>query len=102
MPIHRRRETGRFPMGVFSILLGILSFLGFTGVGTLLANALVEQKTKWSSSFEFLANLSNTSLTVGVIAVFAIFGLLICTNLVVNGLTYNKVCKIEKQRRRKH
>ena len=34
-----------------------------------------------------------------VVSVCGFIGLLICLNLVMHGLTYNKLCKIERERR---
>ena len=87
-------------MGVISILLGIIAFLGFTSAGALLANVLIDQKVKFSTTFTALANISNTSILAVVIGVFGVIGLLICVSMVVQGLTYNKVSKLYKMANR--
>lgn len=83
-------------MGVISILLGIISFFGFTGAGALLANAVIDQKVKFSATFTALANISNASILIGIIAFCAIIGLLVCMNLVMHGLTYRKVSQLHQ------
>lgn len=81
-------------MGVISILLGIISFFCFTGVGAILANLVVDYKTTLSMAVKSLETVSNTSLLVGVVGIFAFIGLLIGMNLVMHGLTYMKLNKL--------
>ena len=88
-------------MGVISILLGIITFFCFTGAGAILANMLIEYKTTLSMAVTSLETVSNTSLMVGMVGLFAFLGLLIGMNLVLHGLTYNKVCKMMGQIKRK-
>ena len=88
-------------MGVISILLGIIAFFLFTGAGAILANAVVEAKAVLALSLSSLENISNTSLMVGIVAFFTFIGLLIGMNLVMHGLTYNKVAKMRTQLRRR-
>ncbi len=88
-------------MGVICILLGIITFLGLTGLGALAANALIEAKVALSQSLTTLASMSNTTIMVVVICVCAFIGLLIGLNLIMHGLTYNKVSKMYKMAKRK-
>ncbi|MBR7187201.1 MAG: hypothetical protein IKD53_01450 [Clostridia bacterium] len=87
-------------MGVISILLGIIAFIAFTGAGAILGNELVSLKTMFAASLTTLANVSSTSIMVGMIGVFGFIGLLIGISLIMQGLTYNKVVKIQKKLRR--
>ena len=89
-------------MGVISILLGIIAFIAFTGAGAILGNELVSLKTTFSMSLTTLANVSNTSIMVGVIGLFGFIGLLIGINLIVTGLNYSKVSKLYRRLRRKN
>lgn len=89
-------------MGVISILLGFIAFFLFTGAGAVLANALIEGKAVLALSFSSLESISNTSLMIGVVGLFAFIGLLIGVNLILNGLTYNKVNKIQTYMRHRH
>ena len=88
-------------MGVICILLGIITFFCFTGVGAILANMLIEYKTTLSMAVTSLSTVSNTSLMIGLVGLFAFIGLLIGMNLVMHGLTYNKVSKALSQLKRK-
>ncbi|MBR1820207.1 MAG: hypothetical protein IJ769_01150 [Clostridia bacterium] len=88
-------------MGVISILLGFISFFLFTGAGAILANALIEGKAVLALSFSSLESISNTSLMIGVVGFFAFIGLLIGMNLIMHGLTYNKIAKIQTYLRRR-
>ena len=88
-------------MGVISILLGIITFFCFTGAGAILANALIDYKNTLAMSVTSLETVSNTSLLIGVVGLFAFIGLLIGMNLIMHGLTYNKVSKIQTQLRRR-
>ena len=88
-------------MGVISILLGIITFLCFTGAGAILANMLIEYKTTLSMAVTSLETVSNTSLMIGMVGLFAFIGLLIGMNLVMHGLTYNKISKTLSQIKRK-
>ena len=87
-------------MGIVSILLGIIAFIGFTGAGVVLGNAVVDFKDSAAETLKTLNNYPNTSILIGIIAVFAIIGLLIMVGLVTQGITYNKVVKIQKRVRR--
>ncbi len=88
-------------MGVISILLGVIAFFLFTGAGAILANAVVEAKAVLALSLSSLESVSNTSLMVGIVGFFAFIGLLIGMNLIMHGLTYNKVAKMQNHMRRR-
>ena len=81
-------------MGIICILLGIITFFCFTGAGAILSNVLVDYKTTLAMSVTSLDTVSNTSLVVAVVGIFALIGLLIGMNLIMHGLTYNKVSKV--------
>lgn len=81
-------------MGVISILLGIITFFCFTGIGAILGNALVKYKNTLAMAVTSLETISNTTLLVCVTGIFAFIGLLIGVNLIMHGLTYNKVSKV--------
>ena len=88
-------------MGVISILLGIITFFFFTGVGAILANVLVDYKTTLAMAITSLKTVSDTSLMVGVVGMFAFIGLLIGVSMIMHGLTYNKVAKMQSHLRRR-
>lgn len=88
-------------MGYICILLGILVFLGFTAAGVGIANVLIGFKSTLAMMLTTLADTSNTTILIAVTGVFAFIGLMIGLSLFMQGLTYNKVCKIAKRRRRK-
>ena len=70
-------------MGIVSILLGAITFFLFTGAGAILANTLVEQKQTLSIAITSLKTISDTSLMVGVVGLFAFIGLLIGVSLII-------------------
>lgn len=84
-------------MGTICILLGLIIFLGFVFIGFIAANALAPLVTSLSGSLVSMS-ISNTELYVIVVGIFAFIGLLICLNLVMHGLTYNKVCKLARRK----
>ena len=86
-------------MGVISILLGIIAFILFTGAGAVLGNALVDLKTTFSMTLTTLSSISNGAIMGGVIGVMGFIGLLIGLSLIMQGLTYNKVCKLQRKLR---
>ena len=88
-------------MGVISILLGIITFFLFTGAGAIIANKVVEYKSLLALSITSLQTVSNTSVMIGIVCLFAFFGLLIGMGLVMHGLTYNKIAKLTGQLKRK-
>jgi len=87
-------------MGVISILLGIIALIAFTGAGAILGNQFVSLKATLSMSLTTLANISETSIMIGFIGLFGFIGLQVGVNLIMNGLTYNEVCKHQKKLRR--
>lgn len=88
-------------MGVISILLGVIAFFVFTGAGAILANRIVEWKAVLALSLSSLEKVSNTSLMIGVVAIFTFIGLLVGMNLIMHGLTYNKVSRMQTHLRRR-
>lgn len=84
-------------MGVISILLGIITFFCFTGIGAILANTLVEYKNTLSMAILSLKTVSDSTLMIGVVGFFAFIGLLIGMNLIMHGLTYNRIAKLQSQ-----
>lgn len=87
-------------MGVVCILLGFITFFCFTGVGAILANAVVNYKAILAMSLTSLKTVSDTSLMIGVVGIFVFLGLLIGMNLIMHGLTYNKVARMYNQVKR--
>ena len=88
-------------MGIVSILLGVITFFCFTGAGAILANTIVEQKQTLSMAITSLRTVSDTSLMVGVVGLFAFIGLLIGLSLIMHGLTYNRIAKLSNQLKRR-
>ena len=88
-------------MGVISILLGIIAFFCFTGAGAILAVKLVDYKAMMSLMLTDLASIPNGSLIALVVGIFTFIGLLIGVSLIMQGLTYNKVSRIQTQLRRR-
>ena len=86
-------------MGVISILLGLIAFFCFTAAGAITASYIEKTLARLSTSLTTLQAASTTTITAVIIGVFAFIGLLICINMVMNGLTYNKVNKIQKRLR---
>lgn len=88
-------------MGVISILLGIIAFIGFIGVGAVLGNVYIQSfKTLAQTFVSMQSGISDTTIMIAFIGVFGFIGLLICITMVMQGLTYNKVCKIQKRIRK--
>lgn len=88
-------------MGVISILLGIIAFIGFIGAGAVMGNVYIQSFKTLAQTFASMqSSLSDTTIMALFIGVFGFIGLLICITMVMQGLTYNKVCKIQKRIRR--
>ncbi len=86
-------------MGVISILLGFIAFFAFTAAGAIVANFLLDLvKTLAAMMTRIVVPQDGTVIAICV-AVFAFIGLLIGMNLFMQGLTYIKVSKIQKQLR---
>ena len=89
-------------MGIISIMFGIIVFAVFTGLGVILSNVVVALKDMLALTFVTLADVSATTMTIGIVSVCGFIGLMIGLSFIMQGLTYNKVCKIERRRRRRH
>ena len=88
-------------MGVISILLGIITFFLFILGGAKLSEVIVNYKAILSMSVTSLQTVSNLGLTIAVVVFFSFLGLLIGMNLVMQGLSYNKLNKIQTQLKRR-
>ncbi len=87
-------------MGVISILLGIITFFFFTGIGAIIANLLVDYKTTLALSITSLNTVSNAAMMAVVVGFFVFIGLLVGMNLIMHGLTYNKLSNLSNDIRR--
>lgn len=88
-------------MGIISILLGVIAIIAFVGVGAFLGNSFVDFMAKMGSSFVAMqVSLSDTAIMAIFIGVFGFIGLLAGMNLIMLGLNYNKLDKIQKRVRR--
>ena len=86
-------------MGTICIFLGIIFLIAFTAGGVLLSNSILA-----NSLYLSLLGMSNTpSSTIYLIVTGACFviGFLICMNLVMHGLTYNKLGKVYAKLKKK-
>ena len=83
-------------MGTICILFGLIIFLGSILGGFALTNYLVTS-TFAQALVSVIPNEPRTYIVV--VSVCGFIGLLICLNLVMHGLTYNQLCKIERERR---
>ncbi len=77
-------------MGIFSILLGIVSFVAFIFGGIRLGSILRIVKDNLAQNIVSLATVSSTAVEIIVIVFFAFIGLLIGMNLIMHGMTYRK------------
>lgn len=83
-------------MGTICILFGLIIFLGSILGGFVLTNSLLASQVAQT----FKGMIPNEPRTyIVIVSVCGFIGLLICLNLVMHGLTYNKLCKIERERR---
>ena len=84
-------------MGTICILLGLIIFFGSLFLGFAAANVLSGVIATLASS---MVSLPAGSMEVYIVSVgvCGFIGLLICLNLVMHGLTYNKVCKLARRR----
>lgn len=88
-------------MGVISILLGIIAFIGFLGAGAVMGNVFIRSFKTLAQTFVSMQQpLSDSAIMIAFIGIFGFIGLLICVNMVMQGLTYNKICKIQKRIRK--
>lgn len=76
-------------MGTICILIGLITLIAFTGVGFLISNMIAANQIYML----LFKSFSVSEVYVLVTGVCAFVGLLICLNLVMNGLIYNRVCK---------
>ena len=88
-------------MGVVCILLGIIAFLTFTTAGAVIAVQLVNYKASMSLMLTSLSSISDANLYIIIIGLFTFIGLLVCVSMVVQGLTYNKIAKMQTMLRRR-
>lgn len=73
-------------MGTFCIVLGLISLIGFTGVGFYAASALLSNQM-----YVTLLELNEPFVVYAVIVgACAFIGLIICASLVTLGLLYNR------------
>ena len=84
-------------MGTICIFLGLIIFLCSIGLGCVAANYYLA-----SPLLNTFAALPSEPLEVYLLfaGVIGFIGLLICLNLVMHGLTYNKVSKIYRRMKR--
>ena len=80
-------------MGTICILLGFIIFIGSVFLGFALANAFLG--SAFATTFVALSGVQTYVVLVGVCA---FIGLLIFLNLLMLGLTYNKVCKLSRRK----
>ena len=76
-------------MGTICILLGLIILILFIVAGFIASNAILGNITFMS----LLAMNSSVQVYLIVVGLCAAIGLLICLNLVMHGLIYNKVAK---------
>jgi len=82
-------------MGTICILLGLIIFLGsiflgFAGAGALLSSTFAQ-------TFAYLT-VNSIQTYIVVVGVCSFIGLLICLNLVMLGLIYNKVRRLGRRK----
>ena len=83
-------------MGTICILLGVIILLGSAFLGLTLTRTYLTSTLPVS-----LAALpQGTTAYIVIIGVCVFIGLLICLNLVMHGLSYNKLKKIEQNSRK--
>ena len=86
-------------MGIFCMVFGVVIFLGFTGGGFLLANALTNAEASFYAGGSLTTFLGLPTSPAPYIIVCAFIGLLIGLSFFMQGLTYQKVSKIARRRR---
>ena len=86
-------------MGIFCMVFGVVIFLGVTGGGFLLANALTSAEASFFASGSLTTFLGLPTSPAPYIIVCAFIGLLIGLSFFMQGLTYQKVSKIARRRR---
>ena len=88
-------------MGTICILLGIITICCFIFIGAIISGPICNFKTIMAMTFTNLRTVTDTSVTVTVVVIFAVIGLLIGMNLIMHGLTYNKMNKLIGNLKRK-
>ena len=78
-------------MGTICILLGIICLIGCAAGGFLVSNSILSNSTYLS--LLGMKAISSTQVYLIVVSICTVIGLLLCLNLVMHGLTYNKLCK---------
>ena len=79
-------------MGTICIFLGIIFVIVCVAGGVLLSNSILANSLYMS--LLGMSNVSSSTIYLIVVSICFVIGLLICLNLVMHGLTYNKVCKL--------
>lgn len=81
-------------MGTICILFGLIIFLASIFLGFAASNWI---NVNLASSLVGMFP-GQTEIYMIVVGVCGFIGLLICLNLVMHGLTYNKVCKLSRRK----
>lgn len=84
-------------MGTICILLGLIFLIAFIGGGFYLAGQISSMAIMGQNALNFMGFENPTAAYAVIVGVCAFIGLLICLNLVMHGLTYNKVIKQNAQ-----
>lgn len=88
-------------MGIISILLGIITIIAFVGAGAVVGNAYLNFVAKMGASFVAMqSSMPSGNVMAAFIGGFGFFGLIIGMNLIMLGLNYNKLDKIQKRVRK--
>ena len=85
-------------MGIFSMILGVAMFLGFTGAGCVLAsglNGFLAKEFYGQTVAHFFSLPANVS-PILVILVFAGLGFVIGFSFFMKGLIYNRIRRLEE------
>ncbi|MEE1200195.1 MAG: hypothetical protein U0L09_06050 [Christensenellales bacterium] len=84
-------------MGMICIFLGLIVFLCSIGLGVIVANFYLSSPL----TMALVAVPSDpASVYLLCIGVCSFIGMLICLNLVMHGLTYNRLVKIQRRMKR--
>ena len=78
-------------MGTVCILIGIIVLALFFGGGFFIYNAILSNSTY--ASLMGLKDYPSSTVYIIVVSICFVIGLLICLNLVMHGLTYNRANK---------
>ena len=85
-------------MGTICILLGVIIFLLSIFFGCAVASSCVPIAAPWINQFPGIFAFTQTQLYIAIVGACAFVGLLICLNLVMHGLTYNKLAKLSRRK----